>query len=40
MTLFKIAIHSLLIKWGIMALKTFKPIVKDLDRQEMAGLFN
>eukprot|EP00347_Sterkiella_histriomuscorum_P004005 403362116 len=40
MTLLKIATHLLLVKWGVLALKTFKPIVKDLARQEMAGLFN
>jgi hypothetical protein len=28
-----------MIKWGFMALKTFKPIVKDLNRQELAGIF-
>lgn len=39
MTLFKILVHLLLVKWGILALKTFKPIVKDLNRQEIAGMF-
>ena len=40
LTLFKIALHGLLLKWSIEGLKTFKPIVKDLKRQQMAGMFN
>jgi hypothetical protein len=39
MTLFKIAMHGLLLKWAIEGLKTFKPIVKDLKRQQIAGMF-
>ena len=31
-TILKIITNILFIKWGVMALKTFKPIVKDLHR--------
>lgn len=37
MTLLKSAMNVLMIKWGFMALKTFKPIIKDLNRLEMVG---
>lgn len=35
MALLKMVCNALFIKWGIMALKTFKPIVKDIHRQEI-----
>eukprot|EP00347_Sterkiella_histriomuscorum_P016727 403352084 len=37
---FKISIHLVLVKWGFLALKTFRPVVQELKRQEIAGLFN
>ncbi|CDW88914.1 UNKNOWN [Stylonychia lemnae] len=40
MTLFKIAMHALLLKWGLVGFKTFKPIVKDLKKQELAGMLS
>eukprot|EP00347_Sterkiella_histriomuscorum_P014616 403360201 len=41
LALFKIAIHLVLVKWGFLALKTFRPVVQELKRQEIAaGLYN
>lgn len=37
LTLLKTVVNLLLMKWGFMALQTFKPIVKDLNRQELAA---
>lgn len=36
-TILKIISNILFIKWGVMALKTFKPIVRDIHRQELQG---
>ena len=40
MTLLKIAGMALFLKMGLEALKTFKPIVKDIHKQELASIFN
>jgi len=39
LTVLKSLISILMIRWGLMAVRTFKPLIKDLHRQEMAGMF-
>jgi len=38
LSIFKILIHGLFIKIGISALKTFKPIIKEIEHEEIHGI--